>query len=346
MSEAKTARISFFSKNETECPVCGTKFFREDILTGRGRLIAGELTDELRRLYEPSQKYGVVYPLIYAITVCPGCYYAAYPADFLELQSSGIAQLEADTDERIRGVQQLFEELDYREPRDLEEGAASFYLALRSYDAFQKEVSPTIKQGLSAIRAGWLFSDLHRRAPEENYDYISRLFYRKARFFYIEAIEYEQNGKESIAIGGSLGPDIDQNYGFDGVLYIAAYLEFFFGPTGIPEKRKKALERAKTQTARLFGMGKASKQKPSVILDKARDLYDEIRDVLEADFDGTDESTDDGAEGEPRSVPDDLREDASDDGPDGAPDDEPDEEFSIPDDDAFDADTDFDFEDE
>ena len=39
------------------------------MMTGSGRLNAGELTEELRRLYIPSKKYGEVNPLIYYIVV-------------------------------------------------------------------------------------------------------------------------------------------------------------------------------------------------------------------------------------------------------------------------------------
>jgi len=283
MSSEIASRISFFSKNELACPVCKTKFYREDILTGRGRLIAGELSTELRRYYEPSQKFGEVFPLIYPVTVCPGCYYAVMSQDFREIDDNGKREIKDDTDDRVRSVQKLFEDLDYREPRRLEEGAASYYLAMRCYDSMPIELSPTIKQGVSAIRAAWLCADLHRKAPEENFDYLSRIFYRKARFFYTQSIEYGQNGHEAIANAGHLGPDMDKNYGYDGVLYLAAYLEYHHGPTSDEVKRNEALRRSKTIVGKLFGMGKASKQKPSVILDLSRDLYAEIREDLDED---------------------------------------------------------------
>ncbi len=283
MAEQSGMRVSYFSKKQSECPVCGTQFYREDLLTGRGRLIAGELTIELRRIYEPSKKYGVVRPLIYPITVCPGCFYATFPADFTNISRDGISGVENDADERIRSVQTIVPELDFRELRDLPEGAASYYLAIRCYEFAQKELSPTIKQGISALRAAWLFSDLHRKAPEENYDYLSNIFYRKARFLYNQAIEYEQSGEESIAQAGALGPDVDKNYGYDGVLYLASYLELYHGPKKNEEQREKSLRRAKTVVARIFGMGKASKDKPSALLDMARDLYSKIRDELQED---------------------------------------------------------------
>ena len=85
MEEESGNRISFFAKNKTVCPSCNAEFYREDVRTGRGRLIAGDLANDLRRLYEPSKKYGEVQPLIYTITVCPVCFYAAFPSDFESL---------------------------------------------------------------------------------------------------------------------------------------------------------------------------------------------------------------------------------------------------------------------
>ena len=85
MASGEGQRITYFSKNAIECPVCQTKFNREDLLSGGGRLVAGDLTDELRRSYEPTVRFGEVYPLVYIVTVCPSCFYAAYPQDFLGL---------------------------------------------------------------------------------------------------------------------------------------------------------------------------------------------------------------------------------------------------------------------
>lgn len=77
--------VTYFSKDEIVCPVCQTHFRREEMRMGGGRLSAGELTDELRRTYVPTAKYGKVVPLIYPITVCPNCLYSADDFDFLSL---------------------------------------------------------------------------------------------------------------------------------------------------------------------------------------------------------------------------------------------------------------------
>ena len=82
----KKLSISFYSKTKVACPVCMKDFQKEEMLTGGGRMIAGSLTDELRRNFEPSVKYGKVYPLIYAIGACPHCHTALFWQDFQQLE--------------------------------------------------------------------------------------------------------------------------------------------------------------------------------------------------------------------------------------------------------------------
>jgi uncharacterized protein (DUF2225 family) len=274
------AKLTYFSKNKIQCPVCESPFYREDLLTGRGRLIAGDLTDELRRLYDPSGKFGVANPLIYPATVCPSCRFAAFPGDFLDIGEDTKHEVESDGEKRLHNISLLFGDLDFHEPRGLREGAASYYLSMMCYDHFPDEKSPTIKQGLCALRASWILNDLAVEEPDENYERVMELFYRKARFFYNQAIEYEQSGKESIANVAHLGPDLDKNYGYDGVLYLSAYLELRYGPRDDRERRIAALKYAKRTCARIFGMGKASKNKPSAILDRARELYEQLGEEL------------------------------------------------------------------
>jgi hypothetical protein len=270
------ATLTFFSKNKIECPVCEEAFYREEMRTGRGRMIAGDLTKELRRNYEASQQYGEVYPLIYPVTVCPYCFYGAYQNDFSSVPDGAIDALRDGAAQRREAVEKLFDHLDFTEPRRLQEGIASYVLAIFCYDHFPKQYSPKFKQGLSALRAAWLSGDLHRKVPSENYDYLQQIFYRKARFFYSVAVEWEQTGREPLSGAGNLGPDLDKNYGYDGVLYLSGLLEYKYGPRKDPERRAEALGRAKRTIARIFGMGKASKDKPAAILDNAREVYGEI----------------------------------------------------------------------
>jgi uncharacterized protein len=276
VSDSAGASVTFFTKNPIVCPICEEKFYREEMRTGRGRMIAGKLTEELRRTYEPSKKFGEVFPLIYIVTVCPACLYAAYPADFSELKEPQKERLIEDTPKRTETIGKVFPRLNFNESRTLEEGVASYYLAMSCYDGRSKDISPTFKQGLSSLRAAWLCGDLHRQYPSENYEYLARVFYRKARFFYTLAVEKEQNGHEALSGTAHLGPDQDKNYGYDGVLYLTGYLEYQYGPRTDPQKRRQSLERAKRTVAKIFGMGRASKDKPAAILDNAREVYEKI----------------------------------------------------------------------
>ena len=275
MAEVES-KITFWSKKDIKCPVCDFEFKREELLTGRGRLIAGELTAELRRQYEPSQKYGDVCPIVYPITVCPSCYFAVFSQDFEKVPVDIIEKLNHEADWRKNSVEKILDDLDFTANRGLKEGAASYYLAISSYEHFPANLSPTIKRGISALRAAWIFNDLHKKFPNENYDYCAKIFYYKAQFFYSLAVEYEQDGSESLAEVPHLGPDLDKNYAHDGVFYLGGLLEFKYGDKSDPEMRKKRLEFAKRAVARLFGMGKASKNKPSALLEIARSLYEEM----------------------------------------------------------------------
>ncbi|MEJ2662823.1 MAG: DUF2225 domain-containing protein, partial [Spirochaetia bacterium] len=257
-------------------PVCGKTFFREDLLTGGGRLIAGELNDELRRIYEPSVNFGEIIPLIYPVLVCPECYYAAFPDDFSRLEGKVTHELEGLTAQRKKSIEYIFPSLDFTTPRTLKEGAASYFFAMASYDHFPKYYLPTFKRGLCALRSAWLFNDLHRKYPSENYEYLSQLFYRKAALYYKLTLEKDQKGEEALKPKMNYGPDTDKNYGYDGILYISGILEYKYGPKKDPEKRKKSLEDVRRMFSKLFGIGKASKDKPSTILDKAKDLYFKI----------------------------------------------------------------------
>ena len=44
--EKKPLSITFYAKQNAVCPACGKEFPREELLSGGGRLIAGDLTDE------------------------------------------------------------------------------------------------------------------------------------------------------------------------------------------------------------------------------------------------------------------------------------------------------------
>jgi uncharacterized protein (DUF2225 family) len=282
--EEKELKITFQSKKEYQCPVCSNNFRKEELLSGGGRLIAGRLTEELHRLYEPSAKYGEVFPLVYQSIVCPECWFSSMENDFPLIPADKKTKARDDFEKRLKETNLVFPGVDFNENRTLMEGAASQYLTLRCYDYYDKQSSPTIKQGLAALRCAWLLDELHIKYPEQHYDWLGVLFRRKAQYLYNEALSREQSGKETLSGIKIFGPDTDKNYSYEGMLYICAYLRYKFGPAGNEQERKSSLEDARRTIAKLFGMGKSSKDKPGAFLEHARALYDTINKHLTEDF--------------------------------------------------------------
>jgi uncharacterized protein (DUF2225 family) len=273
-------KITFQSKKEFTCPLCSTMFRKEELLSGGGRLIAGELTKELHRLYEPSLKYGEIFPLAYQAIVCPECWYASMENDFSALPASGMAKARADYDGRMKDTGLIFSNVDFSVNRTLMDGAASQYLVLRCYDYFTKDSSPTIKQGLAALRCAWLLDELDKKYQGQHYDWLATLFRKKAHYLYNEALAREQNGQETLSGMKVFGPDTDKNYSYEGMLYLCAYLRYNYGPSQNAAQRTSSLEDARRTIAKLFGMGKSSKDKPGAFLEHARNLYDTINKEL------------------------------------------------------------------
>jgi len=280
----REAKVSFQSKEEYTCPVCQTIFNREEMLSGSGRLIAGNLTDELHRLYEPSARYGEIFPLIYIATVCPECWFAAADRDFMDAPKSIREKAEKDSQDRMEDTKLIFPDIDFQKQRDLKSGTASLCLLVRCYEYFSREFSPTIKQGIASLRAGWMLDIMNEKYPDQHYDWLATLFKKKSNYFYNEAIRREQNGKETLSGLKIFGPDTDKNYGYDGALYLSALLKYKYGYIDEPDLRYPALDEAKRTIARIFGVGKSSKSKPGPLLEHARALYDNInKELNEAD---------------------------------------------------------------
>lgn len=273
-------RITYYLKDNIACPVCEREFPREELLSGRGRLIAGRLTDELRRLYEPSKKYGKINPLNYPIVVCPDCLFAAFQADFNKLPERSAEKARSFTDRRIQMIMQTFGPLDFNEKRDDMTGAASYLLAVNSYSFFDKSVSPTLKKGMCSLRAAWCLGDLEEEIKDGKFAHIQNIMYRKALEFYSTMLEFSQTGEETLE-GIVLGPDTDKNWGYEGFLYIVGILNLKLGflEPDLEKRGRKYLE-TKRIISKLFGRGKASKSKPSEILDMSRDLYDKLSEFV------------------------------------------------------------------
>jgi len=283
-NEEKELKITFQSKKEYKCPACDKSFHKEELLSGGGRLIAGKLTEELHRLYEPSAKYGEIFPITYQSIVCPECWFSSMENDFPLLPPEKKEMARNDAEKRMKKTSLVFPNLSFHEGRTLMEGAASQYLTLYCYDYYNKQTSPTIKQGLAAIRCAWLLDELDKKYQGQHYDWLGTLFRRKAHYLYNEALNREQNGKETLSGIKVFGPDTDKNYSYEGMLYMCAYLRYKYGPAGNPEERKASLEDARRTIAKLFGMGKSSKDKPGAFLEHARTIYDTINKELAENF--------------------------------------------------------------
>jgi len=279
-AEDKEIKITFQSKKEFVCPVCGADFRKEELFSGGGRLIAGQLTQELHRLYEPSARYGTIFPLVYEAIVCPECWFSSSENDFPNLPGDKRDIVKEATEKRINETRLVFPNADFRNNRSLMDGAASQYLTLHCYDYFGKPASPTIKQGLASIRCAWLLDELNKKYAGQHYDWLATLFRKKAQYLYNEALSREQSGRETLSGIKVFGPDTDKNYSYEGMLYMCAYLRYNFGPAHDAEQRKTSLEDARRTIAKLFGMGKSSKDKPGAFLEIARGLYDTLNKEL------------------------------------------------------------------
>ena len=277
----KKPKISYWSKNRCHCPVCQNNFEREEMLSGSGRMIAGELTDELHRVFEPSAKYGQIYPVIYSIGACPKCHTALFWSDFEEIQdNNSLNALLADSKNRKEIVNNMFPYYELTRERNLLDGAAMYYLALLSYEKVDLSYAPTMKRAIISLRLAWICRDLQKIVPEHNYDYAAEVFYRKAPFFYEQTLINEPQRIETIAKITNFGPDIDKNYGYDGVIYLNSLLEYKYGQKEDMQMRYKKLDANKRSIARIFGLGKSSKSKPGPLLEKSRDLYDKLTATL------------------------------------------------------------------
>ncbi len=280
----KAKAISYRAKEKTTCPVCRAEFQVEMLHSGGGRLIAGKLTPELRRLYEVSKKYGKVYPLAYSIVVCPQCLYASFPKEFEKLDGGPLEEIKRSTADRRMAIEKIVGPVDFSDDRNLVTGAASYLLAIECYQKRDMSVAPTPKKAICSLRGAWLFSDLNDEFPGLGFDKVRDFLYTKSVLYYSPTLDIMTNGREPhdqfLAL---LGPDTDKNWGFDGVIYINGYLtrRYLDKLAPSPLQKIEMLDRCKRHLGKLYGMGRASSSKPSVIIDMAKDLYEQISTQLE-----------------------------------------------------------------
>ena len=280
--EKKKPAISYWSKNKCHCPVCKKDFPREEMLSGNGRLNAGKLTEELHRHYIPSARFGKIYPLIYAIGACPNCHSAFFWNDFKEITDENtLNRIYDKAEDRKQSVNAIFPYYDLNRNRTLLDGAAMYYLAILTYDEVDLSYLPTMKRAILTLRLAWLCDELDAECPNHNFDVCKEIFYRKAIFFYQQAVINETNRVEKSSTLANMGPDTDKNYGWDGVIYLCGLLEHKYGQKDDISLRMKKLDESKIAIARIFGLGKTTKEKPGPLLEHSRNLYEQLTKELE-----------------------------------------------------------------
>lgn len=270
----KKQPVSFLSKHIITCPACETTFQKEELQTGRGRINAGDLTIELRRLYIPTQKYGVVNPLIYPILVCPSCLYAGFSNDFQKTPSEAIQNIQAEEENRHALIKNVFgTTIDFTANRDTVSGLAAYLLSYASTIHLPPIASPTAKRGLFSLRAAWLAEDLHISQKMDHFKELRDAFYYQAFINYESCLDKQIRKIEPFDGFVWMGPDVDANFGYDGLLYIISYLIMKHIDSFPPEEKIIKIGNVKRVLSKVFGIGKSTKNKPSILISNSKNLY-------------------------------------------------------------------------
>ncbi len=277
-------QLSFRKKEETKCPVCGGIHNEEVLRQGGGRLIADRLTDELRRLYKESPKFGKVYPQAYSMLVCPHCLYSSTASEWNKLNADEITKLKSTIQARQKSLEKIVGptgHIDFQKNRNLELGAASYLLAVDCYNFRGPDVAPTFKKGLFSLRAAWLFSDMVDIYPQLPYKNVVAFFYKKAYENYSGILEIFQTGKEKYEGAGRFGPDSDKDWGYEGLQYLVGLVVYKFGASE-PDMAKRILtfDRSRRILGRMFGHGRASKSFPADLIEKTRDIHEKMGEMI------------------------------------------------------------------
>ena len=281
--EESSSKATFIRKKPLICPSCDSEVWIEELLTGRGRLIAGDYTIELRRTYIKSAKWGQLNPLFYPVIVCPKCYYSTYHEDFekrIERREDIFVQLE--TKSKKEEIAVLFGGLpNFKEERNSIHGVLSYLFADVTYTYLDAKYVPTFKRALSLLRAAWLLDDYALYTGITIYNEAKDICYEQAAKLYLKVLELEEKGIEDLSKIPSFGPDVDKNFGFEGIKYVYCLLNYrlCFFEKDIVERAKK-FKIAKALMAKVFGLGVSSKSKPSIILLLAKYLHKVIGDKI------------------------------------------------------------------
>lgn len=145
---------------------------------------------------------------------------------------------------------------------------------------------PTLKKAIASIRAYWLLEYLEKQEKNEDekkkWQNLKDIFFQKAYIFYSKALEYAQTGKEPIGSNARYGPDVTKDWGYEGLIYMTSYLSYLVVSKTEQDIERKArfYEQIRRTLAKLVGTGKASKSKPSALIEFARQLHEKMGNIL------------------------------------------------------------------
>lgn len=155
------------------CPACKKKFDAQYVEKDTIPIIFQD-TDFMK-------SYKRINPELYAIYVCPQCFYAAFREDFLNIPWVVIDELNKKREER----KAIAKNANFNKKRNL-------YLALLSYevavDCYKLRKNSSEKIADIMMKAAWLARDMNSWQLEKD-------FLRKALIYYMEAFEHERNLK-------------------------------------------------------------------------------------------------------------------------------------------------------
>ncbi len=287
--EAPPHQNSFFHDVPIKCPVCEHSFKKEVMRFGHGRLISIDIDAELKQTYKFSKKFGEIYPYIYNIFICPNCWFAALSEDFNRKDFYNYTGLRADEKFRRRQGRELSPQVDFDSYRTLENGLVGYFLAILCYAYCSFGSFAEAKKSIAAIRAAWCIGDIiagtHDSELIPPYAALKQYFRYTA---YLESSHHLKSlykpavSKDNFAVE-IYGPDVNKDLGFNGFLYLNNYLSLeFLALEATAYAQYKRMEKSRNTLSKVFGFGKSSRQKPSVLMNKARDLYKEVKEKAEA----------------------------------------------------------------
>lgn len=284
-SENIKENMTFFTSTAIPCPVCDFNIHTEELRQGRSRINAGDLREDLFRNYIPEKDAGEVFPFLYLVGVCGNskCCFAAFWQDFKKIHKKNVEALSTAEakNARIDTLNLLYKSVpDFTRKRNLLTGFAAYILALETYNKFRENDAPSIRQAICSLRLAWLSRILSEHQYGDECTHLEKIFYKKALFFYTQALAKDAHGLEPLHAMTFLGPDADKDYGYDGVVYIRAWLELHYGDKSRALERQNTLHALRNSLSKVFGFGRSSKEKPSVLLNIARKTFESVEEEI------------------------------------------------------------------